>query len=62
MMKKLLVGMLAMGTTLFIGWVGGSAFPLPLWSYSDCHRLGGGIVVREGPGKPRDCVIRVSDY
>jgi hypothetical protein len=51
-----------LATALLIGWIGGSAFPLPLWSYSNCHRLGGSIQVKSGPGKPLSCVIPVSQY
>lgn len=62
MTKKWLITIVGLGVAMFLGWVGGSAVPLPLWSYSDCHRLGGSIQIRSGPGAPKDCVIRVSDY
>ena len=50
----LVVGLLA-------GWILASALPLPLWPYSDCHRLGGAIHAAEGAGKPTECVIPWKD-
>ena len=47
---------------LIVGWVAGSAFPIALWSHSDCHRLGGGLRVIAGPGKPTECVIPWDDH
>jgi hypothetical protein len=61
MLRRWTLGFFAVALAMFIGWVGGSAFPLPLWDYSDCHRLGGGIEIGGGPGKPLNCVIPLTD-
>ena len=54
------LGFLGMG--LAIGWLLGSALPLPLWPHSDCHQLGGVLRATDGPGKPTECVIPWQDH
>lgn len=44
---------------LLIGWVMGSAFPIPLWAYSDCHRLGGFMYQYYDDGDKLGCLIQV---